>query len=108
MKMKNKLDSKNILKKIEERKGDIRKYGVKKIGLFGSYAKGRQKKKSDIDFLVEFKKLNSDNFFAMLFLLEKMFKRKVDLVDIKNLRPELKYVKREAKWWNYDRNKKVV
>ena len=97
-KMKKELDSKKILKEIEKRKKDIRKYGVKKIGLFGSFAKGKQKKKSDIDFLVEFKKIDADNFFSTLFLLEKMFKRKVDLVIESDLKPELRYVKKEAKY----------
>jgi len=96
--MKNKLNSKKILWELKKKKKDIRKYGVKKIGLFGSFAKNKQNKKSDIDFLIEFKNVNSENFFALLFLLEKTFNRKVDLVDIKNLRPELKYVKKEAKY----------
>ena len=96
--MKSKLNSEKILKEIEKRKADIRKYGVKKIGLFGSYAKNKQKKKSDIDFLIEFRKVNFDNFFAMIFLLEKMFKKKIDLVIEDDLKPELKYVKKEAKY----------
>ena len=96
--MKNKLNSKKILWELKKKKKDLRKYGVKKIGLFGSFAKNKQYKKSDIDFLIEFKNVNSENFFALLFLLEKTFNRKVDLVDIKNLRPELKYVKKEAKY----------
>ena len=93
-----KLDSKKILKEIEKRKKDIRKYGIKKIGLFGSYAKNKQKKKSDIDFLIEVDEIDADKFFSLLFLLEKMFKKKIDLVDIKRLRPELEYVKKEAKY----------
>src|SRR3989344_4699326 len=93
-----KLNSKKILQEIMEKRRYLRKYGVKKIGLFGSFAKNKQDKKSDIDFLIEFKNINSENFFALLFLLEKMFQRKIDLVDIKNLRPELKYVKKEAKY----------
>ena len=97
-KMGQKLNSKKILKKIEEKKKDIGKYDVKKIGLFGSFAKDKQNKKSDIDFLIEFSKIDADKFFSLLFLLENMFKRKVDLVDIKRLRPELKYVKKEAKY----------
>ena len=95
---KKRLDSKKILEEIEKRKNIIRRYGVKKIGLFGSFAKGKQKNKSDIDFLVEFKKINSDNFFSLLFLLENMFKRKIDLVIETDLKPELEYVKREAKY----------
>ena len=97
MKIKN-LDSKKILENVERKRKDLRKYGVKNIGLFGSYAKGKQHKKSDIDFLVEFNKIDADKFFSLLFFLENMFKRKVDLVDIKKLRPELKYVKKEAKY----------
>ena len=96
--MKNKLNSKKILWELKRKKKNIRGYGVKKIGLFGSFAKNKQNKKSDIDFLIEFKNVNSEKFFALLFLLEKTFNRKVDLVDIKNLRPELKYVKKEAKY----------
>jgi predicted nucleotidyltransferase len=30
------------------------KYGVKRIGVFGSFAKGTQKKNSDIDIVIEF------------------------------------------------------
>ena len=93
-----KLNSKKILKELEKNKKNIRKYGVKKIGLFGSFAKGKQHRKSDIDFLVEFNHVNSENFFSLLFLLEKMFKRNIDLVSAKNLRPELNYVKKETKY----------
>ena len=48
------LNSKKILWELKKKKKDIRKYGVKKIGLFGSFAKNKQNKKSDIDFLIEF------------------------------------------------------
>ena len=92
------LDSKKILKEIEKRKKDIRKYGVKKIGLFGSFAKGKQNKKSDIDFLIEFKKIDFDNYVYILNLLERIFKRRVDLVIEADLKPELKYVKKEARY----------
>ena len=92
------LNSKEIIKKIEEKRKDIRKYNVKKIGLFGSFAKGKQHKKSDIDIIVNFDKETFDNYMGLLFLLEKMFRRKVDLVIEKDLHPELNYVKREAKY----------
>lgn len=38
------------------------KYGVKKLALFGSYARGEQKERSDIDFLME--KGNVRDFFS--------------------------------------------
>lgn len=98
MKESNKLNSEKILKKIEKEKEKIRKTGAKKIGLFGSFAKGEQKKKSDIDFLVEFDEITFDNYFDLKELLEKIFKRKIDLVIEKDLKPELNYVKEETKY----------
>ncbi len=50
------LSSDNILKIINKNQQDIKKFGVKRIGLFGSYASNIQKQDSDIDILVEFKK----------------------------------------------------
>ncbi|MBU1129146.1 MAG: nucleotidyltransferase domain-containing protein [Nanoarchaeota archaeon] len=96
--MKNKLNSKKIINVLEENKDKIQKAGVKKIGLFGSYAKGKEKKNSDIDFLIEFESVDFDKYFFMLKLLEKLFQKKVDLVIEKDLKPELKYVKKEAEY----------
>jgi uncharacterized protein len=67
------------------------KYRVKDIGIFGSVARGEQKKTSDIDFLVDF----DDNASLLdlvglgLFLEEKL-KQKVDIVSRRALRKELK------------------
>ena len=77
---------------------EMKKMGVKKIGLFGSFVKGKQKKNSDVDVLVEFKNISADNFFGLLFLLEKLFKRKIDLIEINSLRKELNYIKEEAQY----------
>ena len=91
------MNKKLILSEIEKRKGKLKEKGVKKIGLFGSYLKGTQKRGSDIDFLVTFEKDNlGENYFNVWFYLENLFKRKIDLVAIQSLRPELNYVKREA------------
>ena len=37
----------------------LAKYGVRKIGLFGSYARGEERTDSDLDVLVEFEKRKS-------------------------------------------------
>ena len=68
------------------------KYGVKKIGVFGSFARGEGRKDSDIDVLVEFKDgfETFDNYMELKFFLEDLFGRKVDLVTIEALRPQLK------------------
>ncbi len=97
--MKNKkLTSKTILEKLEREKEKLKEKGVKKIGLFGSYAKGKQKKGSDIDFLITFDNIDFDNYMDLISFLEKILKRKVDLVIEKNLVPELNYVKDEAEY----------
>ena len=86
-----------IINEIKKRREKLKDKGVKKIGLFGSYLKGTQKRGSDIDFLVTFEKENlGKNYFKVLFYLENLFKRKIDLVAVQSLRPELNYVKKEA------------
>ena len=54
----------------------ISKYNVKRIGIFGSYAKGLQKEHSDVDVLVEFEKPTFDNFMELSFFLEELFDKK--------------------------------
>ena len=85
-----------IISKLEGKRQKLKEFGVKEIGLFGSYAKNKQKHGSDIDFIVTFNKINSNEYFNLLFYLENLFKRKIDLVVKGYLRPELNYVKQEA------------
>ncbi len=87
-----------IIETIKKNKKMIKERDVKKIGLFGSHLAGKEKKSSDIDFLVEFNKVTADNFFGLMFFLEELFKRKVDLIEIKSLRKELNYIKKEAEY----------
>jgi predicted nucleotidyltransferase len=68
------------------------KYHVSKIGIFGSFARGEAKEGSDVDVLVEFDKGSKtfDNFMDLKFYLEELFSRKVDMVTVEALRPQLK------------------
>ncbi len=86
------LTNKNIMKKVEDNLASIKKFGVKKIGLFGSYLSNEQTDDSDIDFLVEFKRGNKtfDNYMELKFYLEDLFGKKVDLVILEAIKPELK------------------
>ena len=81
-----------ILKRIEKNRQPIKKYGVKKIGLFGSYVRGEQQHKSDIDILVEFEKGKKtfDNYMDLKFFLEDLFNSKVDLVIKETEKPRLR------------------
>jgi len=56
------------------------KYKVKKIGIFGSYARGEQQEGSDIDIIVEFKEPVGFLFVHLADFLEKILGAKVDLV----------------------------
>ena len=57
------------MRRFEEIKGTLAKhkqelrrdFGVKQIGVFGSYVRGEQKKQSDIDLLVEFEEPSNLN-----------------------------------------------
>lgn len=66
------------------------KYGVNKIGIFGSVARNEQKPDSDIDILVELSHNISLLQFSGLWVdLEDELHAKVDVADIADLRPEL-------------------
>ena len=86
------LTSDKIIKLIDENFQEIKKFGVKRMGLFGSYVANRQKPESDIDFLVEFKrgKKTFDNYMDLKFYLEGLFGCNVDLVIKEALKVDLK------------------
>jgi len=95
------LNSDEILKIIEESKDKIKKFGVRRIGLFGSYIRSEQKKESDIDVLVEFEKGKKtfDNYMELKFFLEDLFNCKVDLVILESIKPDLKpHILRSVKY----------
>jgi predicted nucleotidyltransferase len=68
-----------------------RRYSVRRLELFGSAARGEsQPEASDLDFLVEFEPLppgeHADAYFGLLFALEGLFHRNIDLVEIPAIR----------------------
>ncbi len=69
----------------------LKKYGVKKVGIFGSYATGENNNKSDIDILIEVKKGTSlIGFVGIKLDLEDHLNKKVDLLTYKSIHPYLK------------------
>jgi predicted nucleotidyltransferase len=79
-----------ILTKLEENRETIRGFGVRRLGIFGSYARGDQTEVSDMDFLVEFEKKTFDNYMDLKFFLEALFGRPVDLVIADTVKPRLR------------------
>ncbi|MEK6899932.1 MAG: nucleotidyltransferase family protein [Nanoarchaeota archaeon] len=68
----------------------LKKNGIKKAGIFGSYARGEAKKKSDIDILVQPPKGMGFGFAGLEIELSKKLHKKVDLVSYNGLSPYLK------------------
>jgi len=100
LKSKRNLTYQEITSSLKEHSDIMRKYKVKRIGLFGSYVRGEEKKNSDIDFLVEFEEPTFDNFMELVFFLEDLFGRKVDLITPGSLSPYIfPYVEKEVKWY---------
>ena len=54
-------------------------FEVDKIGLFGSYAKGKQTEDSDIDIYVEFRHKTFDNLAGLWNFLEELYQKKIDI-----------------------------
>jgi uncharacterized protein len=80
----------DILKKLSSKKLALSKFGVRHIGLFGSYLHNEQSAESDIDLLIDFEpeKENFDNYMAAYDLFETLFKNeKVEIVTINGLSP---------------------
>lgn len=67
------------------------KFKVQEIGIFGSYLRGQQKKRSDLDLLVEFSQpVGLFDFIRLKNFLTELLKIKVDLVMKEALKPRLK------------------
>ncbi len=66
------------------------KFKVKEIGIFGSYVRGEESEKSDVDILVEFYAPIGWEFIDLKEFLEEILGREVDLVTVGALKPQLR------------------
>jgi predicted nucleotidyltransferase len=65
------------------------KYGVQRIAIYGSFAKGNQTKKSDVDIFIQLMKPLGLEFVELAYHLEKVLKKKVDLATFNTLKRSL-------------------
>ncbi len=89
--MSNMKNLEGIKKILAEYKEELRKkYRVKEIGIFGSFVRGEQRKKSDIDLLVDFEEPPSlFEFMDLEDYLSELLGLKVDLVSKDALKPRI-------------------
>lgn len=84
------LTRRKILSSLAANREAVRGFGVKKLGVFGSYARGQARKNSDMDFVVQFEKKSFDAYMDLKFFLEDLFHAKVDLVLADRIKPRLR------------------
>lgn len=80
----------NIVKVLKSNKLKLSKFGIRSVGLFGSYLRNEQSSESDIDLLIDFEpeKENFDNYMAVYDLFENLFKNeKIEVVTKNGLSP---------------------
>jgi len=79
-----------IFKTLQSNRLELKKHGIRNVGLFGSYIRNEQSSESDIDLLIDFEpeKENFDNYMAVYDLFEKIFKNeKIEVVTKNGLSP---------------------
>ena len=80
-----------VLSLLREHRADLRRFGIRRCGLFGSFARNRAQSGSDVDLLVEFVpgQKSFDHFMQAAFFLDDLLGRKVDLVTKESLSPHI-------------------
>ena len=84
---------------LASRKAELHdRYGVRDLAVFGSVARNEAREDSDVDVLVDFNGPPTFNgYFDLLFFLEELFGRKVDLVTQDAVRPRVRpYIEKDA------------
>lgn len=81
----------DLLTLIADHQQQLKTFGVKRFGIFGSFVRDQQNDESDVDVLVEFEpgRKTFDNFMQLAFYLEELFGRKVELLTPESLSPYL-------------------
>ncbi len=71
-----------VVRILRENMEEIRKFGVRRIGIFGSAVRDELREDSDIDIVVEFErgKGTFENFGGLVEFLERLFGREVDIL----------------------------
>ena len=91
----------DLLRILTDHHAQIKALGVKRLGLFGSFVRGKPHETSDVDLLVEFEsgQKTFDHFMALSFLLEDLLQRRVELLTPQGLSPYIgPYIIKEVEY----------
>ena len=83
---------KDVLRRLQGHQQVMRRLGVRRLGLFGSAARGESRPDSDLDFLVELERNSFDAYMDLKFFLEDLFQCRVDLGLADTVKPRLREV----------------
>jgi len=84
-------DKGEVLRVIREKQPELTgRFTVRRIGVFGSFARGGADPESDVDILVELAEPTFDHYMDLKFYLEKVLDRSVDLVMADTVKPRLR------------------
>ena len=88
-----------VLDVLEENKSKLNAFGVRQFSLFGSFLYDQATDESDVDLLVEFEpdKKTFTNFSNLVFYLEELLDRRVEVITKESLSPYIgPHILREA------------
>ena len=87
------IDKADILRVIRENQSELTdRFTVRRIGVFGSFARDRASLESDVDILVDLAEPTFDHYMDLKFYLEGLLHRPVDLVMADTVKPRLQPV----------------
>jgi len=75
---------------IEQNREGLKRFGVRRLGLFGSCARGEATDSSDLDFVAEFTDKSFDAYMDLKTFLEDLFGCQVDVVIAETIKPRLR------------------
>lgn len=80
----------DILTLLREHRDELERLGARRIGIFGSFARGEGRPGSDVDLLVDLDQRTFDRYMDLKFYLEDLLGRPVDLVLADRIKPTLR------------------
>jgi predicted nucleotidyltransferase len=85
------MKSNEVTKILKEQKTFLTKnYFVKKVSIFGSYARNEEAPESDVDLLVEFSRPVGFEFLDLKDYLENVLNKPVDLITVNAVKPSMR------------------